>query len=248
MLVDVKKAFLYVSINWRVYIRLPEEDEKAKEGKWMGRLEKAMCGTRDAPAAWQSEVERTMKETGFKQSPTTPCVCFNEATNVRVVVHVDNFLCTGPEPGLANLRRCLQNKYVIKFEILGAGANEKKAGKFLGRATKWTENDLTYKGDDKFLESLLEEWNVHGMTAVQTPGERINSEVDKTADVGKTSEKLGSFTVNEESVRKLRCEFEGGPSWKDVCFIDQILIETLEMFLNESGMSEVCLRGLLNLR
>ena len=157
MLVDVKKAFLYVSINRRVYIRLLEEDEKAKEGKWMGRLEKAMCGTRDAPAAWQSEVERTMKETGFKQSPTTPCVCFNEATNVRVVVHVDNCLCTGPEPGLANLRRCLQNKYVIKFEILGAGANEKKAGKFLGRATKWIENGLTYKGDDKFLESLLED-------------------------------------------------------------------------------------------
>ena len=59
---------------------------------------------------------------------------FNEATNVRVVDHVDDFLCTGPERGLANLRRCLQNKHVIKFEILGAGANEKKAGKFLGRA------------------------------------------------------------------------------------------------------------------
>ena len=48
------------------------------------------------------------------------------------------------------------------------------------------------------------------MTAVQTPGERLNSEVDKKADVWKTSEKLGSFTVDEENVRKLRCEFEGG--------------------------------------
>ena len=218
MFVDVKKAFLYGNINRHVYIRLPEEDDEAKEGKWMGRLKKAMYGTRDAPAAWQSEVERTMKEAGFKQSPTTPCVYFNEITNVRVVVHVDDFLCIGPEEGLANLRRCLQNKYVIKFEILGAGANEKKAGKFLGGVIKWTENGLTYKGDDKLLESLLEEWNVHGMTAVQTLGERINSETDKRADVWKTSEKLGSFTVNEESVRKLRCEFEGGPSWKDVCY------------------------------
>ena len=130
MLVDVKKALLYGSITRHVYIRLREEDE-------------------------ESEVERTVKEAGFLQSPTTPCVYFNEATNVRVVVHVDDFLCTGPEPGLANLRRCLQNKYVIKFEILGAGANEKKAGKFLGRVIKWTENGLTYKGDDKLLESLL---------------------------------------------------------------------------------------------
>ena len=74
-----------------------------------------------------------------------------------------------PEARLANFRRCLQNKYVTKFEILGAGVNEKKAGKFLGRVIKWTENGLTYKGDDKLLESLLEEWNVHGILAIQTP-------------------------------------------------------------------------------
>ena len=87
-----------------------------------------MYGTRDALAVWQSEVERTMKEAGFKPSPATLCVYFNETTNVRVVVHVDDFLCIGPELGLANLRRCLQNKYVIKFELLGAGAHEQKAG------------------------------------------------------------------------------------------------------------------------
>ena len=45
----------------------------------------------------------------------------------------DNSMRLFPEPGLANLRRCLQDKYVIKFEILGAGANEKKVGKFLGQ-------------------------------------------------------------------------------------------------------------------
>ena len=117
--------------------------------------------------------------------------------------------------------------------------NEKKAGKFLGRVIKWTENGLTYKGDDKLLESLLEEWNVHGMTAVQTPGERINSETDKRADVSKTSEKLCSFTVNEESVRKLRCEFEGGPSWKDVCYrsiIDRDTGDVLERERYVRGM------------
>ena len=90
-----------------------------------GWVKKAMYGARDALAAWQSEVERTVKEAGFKQSPTTPYVCLNEATNVRVV-HVDDFLCTGPEPGLANLRRCLQNKYMIKFDILGAGQMKRR--------------------------------------------------------------------------------------------------------------------------
>ena len=162
----------------------------------MGRLKKAMYGTRDAPAAWQSEVERTMKEAGFKQSPTTPCVYFNGATNVRLLSMWKIFCVLGLFPGLGNLRQCLQNKCVIKFEILGAGANEKKAGKFLGRVIKWTENGLTYNGDDKLLESLLEEWNVHGMTAVQTPRERINTETDKSADVWKTFEKNSAVSLS----------------------------------------------------
>ena len=107
----------------------------------------------------------------------------------------------------------------------------------MGRVKKWTKNGLTYKGDDKLLECLLEEWNVHGMTAVQTPGERINSVTDKRADVWKTCEKLGSFTVNEESSDvNLREGLHG-----KMYVIDQLLIRTLEMFLNESGVSEVCL-------
>ena len=79
------------------------------------------------------------------------------------------------------------------------------------------------------------------MTAVRTPGERLNSEVDKKADVWKTSEKLGSFTVDEENVRKLRCEFEGGALHGRMSVIERLPIGTLEMSLNESGMSEVCL-------
>ena len=50
--------------------------------------------------------------------------------------------------------------------------------------------------------------------------------------------------VSESSDVNLREGLHG----KMYFLIDQILIETLEMFLNERGMSEVCLRGLLNLR
>ena len=66
------------------------------------------------------------------------------------------------------------------------------------------------------LESLLHEWNVRAMTAVQTLGEKLNSDVKKKGDDWKAAEKLGNYTV-EENVQKLGCEFEREPSWKDVC-------------------------------
>ena len=78
------------------------------------------------------------------------------------------------------------------------------------------------------------------MTAVQTPGEGINSETDKRVDVWKTSEKtsvsLSMRKASESTDVKKREGLHG-----KMYFIDQLLIETLEMFLNESGMSEVCL-------
>ena len=60
MIVDVKKAFLYGKINRSVYIELPQEDPMSSSGLYVGKLVKAMYGTRDAPMVWQGEVRRTM--------------------------------------------------------------------------------------------------------------------------------------------------------------------------------------------
>ena len=71
MVIDVKGAFLYGRTKRRVYIWLPEEDERSSEG-FMGRLEKAMYGTRDAPQVWQEEVRNTMEGLGFIECVTQP--------------------------------------------------------------------------------------------------------------------------------------------------------------------------------
>ena len=66
MVLDVKGAFLYGKTKRNVYIWLPSEDPKNQEG-YMGKLEKAMYGTRDAPQVWQEEVRNTMTELGFEE-------------------------------------------------------------------------------------------------------------------------------------------------------------------------------------
>ena len=52
MLLDFKKAFLYADIDRELYIELPEDDVDRCGGSNVGLLNKAMYGTRDAPAAW----------------------------------------------------------------------------------------------------------------------------------------------------------------------------------------------------
>ena len=71
MAVDVKRAFLYGDIEDNIYIyiyiELPDEDPCKNKGM-VGKLLKAMYGTRGAPQVWQRMVDKVMVKLGFKAS------------------------------------------------------------------------------------------------------------------------------------------------------------------------------------
>ena len=170
LLLDVKKAFLYGKIRRRVYIELPAEDEMSKTGKYVGRLVKAMYGTRDAPQVWQTEVRKTMQEMGFEALVSTPCVYYHKEMDVRIVAHVDDMLCTGPKENLKKVHEDLEKKFKMKGQTLGPGPGEDREGKFLGRTIRWKDHGLEWEGDGKLREALCEEWCMEKCSAVTTPG------------------------------------------------------------------------------
>ena len=119
--IDVKKAFLYGEMERVLYVELPEQDPKAREGKWVGRLKRTMYGTRDAPAAWQKMLGHVMTQLGFKACKTIPCVYVHAKKSIRTVVHVDDFLVSGEAPELEWLELELTKHFSIKSENLGGG-------------------------------------------------------------------------------------------------------------------------------
>ena len=65
MVMDVKCAFLYGEIRRNVYIELPHTDPRYGDGTVVGKLKKAMYGTRDAPQIWAQVVQEAMEELGY---------------------------------------------------------------------------------------------------------------------------------------------------------------------------------------
>ena len=57
MLADVKPS-LYGDARRSLYVELPLEDPSAASGQYFGKLERAMCGTRDAPMIWQDHLRK----------------------------------------------------------------------------------------------------------------------------------------------------------------------------------------------
>jgi len=176
MLLDVKKAFLYGMLKRTVYIELPEEDKMSETGQYVGKLKKAMYGLRDAPLVWQGEVRNAMIELGFQPVVSTPCLYYNSLTGVRVLAHVDDFLCTGPKVELKKLLESLGKRYTMKAKMLGPDKGEESTGKFLGRTINWTSRGLEWHGDDKLRNTLLEEWGMNNSSGVNTPGLRDERE------------------------------------------------------------------------
>ena len=82
LLLDIKKAFLHCKVSRNVYIEQPAEDPMSEGRHLVGKLDKAMYGTRDAPAEWPAELERTMIKLGFRQVVSTPCLFYHSSLDV----------------------------------------------------------------------------------------------------------------------------------------------------------------------
>ena len=98
MVVDVKRAFLHGYCTRSIYIELPGAESQG--GKYVGKLVQALYGTRDAPLAWLIVVKSGMKEKGFKECKVTNGVFTHPERDLRVVVHVDDFLLSGGKEDL----------------------------------------------------------------------------------------------------------------------------------------------------
>ena len=188
MILDVKCAFLYGRMRRTVYIELPHQDPKSKNGNLVGRLLKAMYGTRDAPLIWQGEVKATMTKIGFEASVLQPAVYYHRARGLYVVAHVDDFLCVGEENDLDWLHSELAKEYDLKATKLGEG-NETSA-RYLNRTLRWTSIGLEIEGDSKHADILMKEWGMTECRGVDTPlSKDVEGELHHGEELGEAEAK-----------------------------------------------------------
>jgi hypothetical protein len=94
---DVKSTFLNDDLKEEVYVHQPLGFAiPGKEGKVL-RLRKALYGLRQAPRAWNTKLNSTLKGMGFGQRPHEAGIYRrgNEGNALLVGVYVDDLVITG---------------------------------------------------------------------------------------------------------------------------------------------------------
>ena len=187
MVLDVKCAFLYGTARRRVYIELPHTDPRYGDPNVVGVLKKSMYGTRDAPQIWGEHVRATLEELGYKQSAYQPSVYYHPEKELVIVVHVDDFLCTGDAEALEDLYTGLSQKYELKRTILSL--DDTRETTYLNRTLRVTDEGIEMIGDGKHSDILFKDWGITELSKdVTTPSlkdleEKIGSGDELTSDM-----------------------------------------------------------------
>ena len=103
---------------------------------------------------------------GFECSALQPAVFWHASRDTLVVVHVDDFLCSGSRANLSWLFRALKEKYDIKMSMLDKEGQEVK---YLNRTIRLTGRGLEIEGDGKHRNILLQEWGMESCRGVDNP-------------------------------------------------------------------------------
>ena len=156
MFIDISKAYLHADvINNELYVELPAEMNLPNN---CGHLKKDLNGTRDAAKCWENDSSTTMATLGYVKGKGSPCLFKHAASGSMAFIHGDDFVVSGAEMHLKDLKKAICDKYKAKVRaILDPEIADDKSVVMLGRILEWKEHGVDVEADPKHVELILKE-------------------------------------------------------------------------------------------
>jgi hypothetical protein len=118
MLCDVSRAFFFAPIEDTIFVELPEEDRE--EGKdEVAKLNFSLYGTRQAAAHWRGTYSKHLVSIGSLQGKTTPCLFYHFKTQIRALVHGDDYVAVAHPEDFKWPQKQIGNAFEIRTKVLG---------------------------------------------------------------------------------------------------------------------------------
>ena len=128
----------------------------------------SLYGTRDASANWQDEVNKSMKQWGFKMGKYNPCTYLHEEMGLRCLVHGDDFVCAGGVEDLKWFKERLIERFEIKSTTVGTdeSAGEVSEARILNRIIRVTEQGWEYEADQRHADLIIKDTGAEKMSCL----------------------------------------------------------------------------------
>lgn len=114
---DIDSAYLHGDITEEIYIQQPEGFVDPDNKEKVGRLKKAIYGTKQAGRVWHEKIKKFLLQLEFVQSMYDQCIFYKKSRNGIIItaVFVDDILTFYSHAGLlANFKKALRESFPIK--------------------------------------------------------------------------------------------------------------------------------------
>ncbi|KAD6453893.1 hypothetical protein E3N88_08599 [Mikania micrantha] len=162
---DVKSAFLNGDLQEEVYVMQPKGFEVKGKESMVFKLHKALYGLRQAPRAWNTKLDRSLKDMGFSKCAQEQAVYkLHSPGSVLIVgIYVDDLIVTGScEKDINEFKKKMKD--VFEMSDLG------KLSYYLGLEVTQTEGGITLK-QGRYANKILEATGMSNCNAAKYPME-----------------------------------------------------------------------------
>ena len=93
---DVSTAFLNGELNELVYMKQPQGFVESGKENFVCKLNRSIYGLKQSPRCWNSALDKYLREIGFLQTKSDPCIYISTGEELFIiVVYVDDILLAG---------------------------------------------------------------------------------------------------------------------------------------------------------
>ena len=181
---NVTTAFLNGELEEEVYMAQPEEFVVPGKEHLVCRLKHSLYGLKQAPRCWNSVLDKALKEIGFIQSASDPCIYIaTDGEPFLIGVYVDDMLLAGKsKKQINNIKSTLSKRFDMKD--LG------ELNHFLGvQVVQDHKNGTIWIGQPTYTQGMLKRFGMENCKHVATPvetGTKLQKATEKSDRVDKS--------------------------------------------------------------
>ena len=162
---DNKSAFLNGMIKEDIYVMQPGGYVKKGKESFVLNLTKALYGLKQAPRVWNSKLNKTMIDLGFKRSRLDTALYHKESKKEKLLVgiYVDDLIITGPSGEQISK---FKEEMKENFEMTDLGL----LNSYLGMEIKQSSASI-FLSQRAYSNHILEMFKMSDCNAIKTPME-----------------------------------------------------------------------------
>ena len=160
---DVKSAFLNDKLKEEVYVEQPPGFADSKHPRFVYKLDKALCGLKQAPRAWYDTLSKYLLAEKFVRGKIDQTLFLRKRKGhiILVQIYVDDIIFGSTNPKLCTrFSRRMQKEY--KMSMMG------ELTYFLGLQVKQSEKGI-FICQSKYVKDMLKKFNLTNCSSMKTP-------------------------------------------------------------------------------